>query len=474
MEVYCTRPQCPRPQNHFPDFDNTATLRTAQQKFCTTCGMPLILAGRYIPTKQLGRGGFGAAFLARDRYTPVMRQCVVKQFLPAGNLTATQLKIALNLFEREATVLEEIGNQHDQIPDLFAYFPVIVEGYSPGQQEQFFYLVQEYIDGLNLEEELAQRGSFSEPEVVEVLREILKVLDFVHNKDIIHRDIKPSNIMRDSNGRLYLLDFGAVKQITKSLTSAASTGIYSQGFAPPEQISGGQVFPSSDLYALAVTIITLLTHKDATELFDGFTNQWQWQNHTNVSPYLAKILNKMLQSAANKRFQSAAQVLEGLQTLRNSPSNPKQPPLNQPAANKQTAPTQIKNPGNNQIPSSRQTPSVRQFSTIEILTGAGFSGLQGGLIAIALMSLVKSQIVALFISGAILSILIYAQTRRWLERFDLLIIPTITFAIIYFFPTLQASLGIQTVVVLSVAAGLVSIALTSLFRLIYRLLSQIL
>jgi serine/threonine protein kinase len=428
--------------------------------------MPLILAGRYIPTKQLGRGGFGAAFLARDRYTPVMRQCVVKQFLPAGNLTPKQLKIALGLFEREATVLEEIGNQNDQIPDLFAYFPVIVEGYSPGQQEQFFYLVQEYIDGLNLEEELSQRGNFSESEVVEVLCEILKILDFVHNKEIIHRDIKPSNIMRDRNGRLFLLDFGAVKQITKSPTSSAtSTGIYSQGFAPPEQISGGQVFPSSDLYALAVTIITLLTNKDATELFDGLSNQWRWQNHTNVSPYLAKILNKMLQNAANKRFQSAKQVLEALQTIKNPQSNPKQPPINQP-----TPLTQVNNP----IRVPRQTQSVQQFSTIEILVGAGFSGLQGGLIAIALISLVKSPIVALSISGAILSILIYAQTRRWLERFDLLIIPIITFAIIYFFPVLQASLGIQTVIVLSIAAGLISIALTSLFRLIYRLLSLIL
>jgi serine/threonine protein kinase len=465
MEVYCTRPHCPRPQNYFPDLDNTATLRTVQQKFCLTCGMPLILAGRYIPTKQLGRGGFGAAFLARDRYTPVMRQCVVKQFFPAGNLTPAQLKIALELFEREATVLEEIGSQHDQIPDLFAYFPVIVEGSSPGQQEQFFYLVQEYIDGLNLEEELRQKGSFSEVEVVEILREILKVLDFVHNKDIIHRDIKPSNIMRDKNGRLFLLDFGAVKQVTKSPTTA-STGIYSQGFAPPEQISGGQVFPSSDLYALAVTLITLLTNKDASELFDGFSNQWQWQNHTHVSPYLAKILNKMLQNAANKRFQSASQILEALKTIGNSQASSNNP---------QTTATQINNPGhnpgNNPSPVLRQKPPVQQFSTIEMLAGAGFSGLQGGLIAIALYGLVKSPVLALFISAAILTILIYAQTRRWLERFDLLIIPAITFAIIYFVPLLQANLGIQTVIILSCAAGLVAIALTSLFRLIYKLLS---
>lgn len=133
MEIYCTRPQCPRPQNHFVDLDDNATLRTAQQKYCTACGMPLILAGRYLPIKLLGRGGFGAAFLSHDRYTPLMRQCVVKQFLPAGNLSSTQLQLAQDLFEREAVVLEEIGSQHDQIPDLFAYFPVTVPGLQPSE-----------------------------------------------------------------------------------------------------------------------------------------------------------------------------------------------------------------------------------------------------------------------------------------------------------------------------------------------------
>ena len=196
MEIYCTRPQCPRPQNHLVDLDDSATLRTAQQKYCTTCGMPLILAGRYLPIKLLGKGGFGAAFLSRDRYTPGMRQCVVKQFLPAGNLSPTQLKVAQDLFEREAVVLEEIGSQHDQIPELFAFFPVIVTGLQANQQDQFFYLVQEYIDGENLEDELVRRGKFSESEVLFVLHSILPVLQFVHNKGIIHRDIKPSNIIR--------------------------------------------------------------------------------------------------------------------------------------------------------------------------------------------------------------------------------------------------------------------------------------
>ncbi len=463
MEIYCTRPRCPRPQNYFTDLDSSATLRTVQQKYCTSCGMPLILAGRYIPTKLLGRGGFGAAFLARDRHTPGMRQCVVKQFQPAGNLTPVQLQIAQDLFEREAVVLEDLGHQHDQIPDLFAYFPVIIDNPPPGQQEQFFYLVQEYIDGLNLEEELAQKSKFSELEAVEVLREILKVLHFVHYKNIIHRDIKPSNIMRDSKGKLYLLDFGAVKQVTNSpVGAAASTGIYSMGFAPPEQMAGGQVFPSTDLYALAVTIITLLTGKEASDLFDAYSNQWKWRSHVNVSPTLADVLDKMLLAAANQRFQSAQAVLDALEPQRTQ------------QVQAQQAQTQIRTQPPQQPTQQRQTQSIQPFSTIELLAGAGFSGIQGGLIAIALYSLVKSPLITLVASGVILSILIFAQFRRWIEKFDLLIIPAISFAIIYFVPALHANLGIQLVIIYALAAGLVAIALTSLFRLIYRLLSLIL
>ncbi len=120
MEVYCTRPHCLRPQNHFADLDDITTLKTTQQKFCPSCGMPLILDGRYVTINLLGRGGFGAAFLARDRRIPGMRSCVVKQFQPAGDFTSTQLQLAQQLFEREAEVLAQIGSEHEQIPDLFA------------------------------------------------------------------------------------------------------------------------------------------------------------------------------------------------------------------------------------------------------------------------------------------------------------------------------------------------------------------
>lgn len=482
MEVYCTRSGCSHPQNNFADLDDSTKLKTVQQKYCTTCGMPLILVGRYLPLKLLGQGGFGAAFLARDRHTPRMRSCVVKQFKPAGDLTPTQLEIAQKLFEREAEVLEEIGNQHDQIPDLFAFFELTVPGLQPPKQDSFFYLVQEFINGKNLEEELALKGKFTEAEVSELLRAILPVLKFVHENGSIHRDIKPSNIMRDRNGKLYLLDFGAVKQVAKVAASAAkgSTGIYSMGFAPPEQMAGGEIYPSTDLYALAVTAVTLLTGSEATELFDAYSNQWNWRTQATVSDALADVLNRMLTSAPNQRFQSAAEVIAALTPAKTPPPPipvaPSQIPPPPPPI--QVAPSQIPPPTGTKPspPQPLQPPPVTQarpaFSTLELLTGAAFSGFEGALIAIALYSLLQSQLIALGISALLLGVLIFVQFRRWIEKWDLLIIAGITFAI-FFIPILRGNLSIQNVGLMAVAAGLIAIALTALFRLIYNLLTRI-
>ncbi|PMB39625.1 serine/threonine protein kinase [Fischerella thermalis CCMEE 5330] len=467
MEIYCTRPGCPRPRNYFSDLDDHSILRTVQQKYCTACGMPLILVGRYLPMKLLGRGGFGAAFLACDRYTPGMRQCVVKQFQPAGNLSETQLKLAQDLFEREAIVLEEIGTQHEQIPDLFAYFPIIVSSFSQlGQQEQFFYLVQEYIDGQNLEEELNHKGQFSEQEVLDMLQDILKILRFVHNKGIIHRDIKPSNIMRHRNGKLYLLDFGAVKQVANTPPGGvgSSTGIFSLGFAPPEQMSGGQVFPSTDLYALAVTAVMLLTgEKDVTKLFDVYSNQWKWQERVSVSPLVANTLDRMLLPAANQRFQSAQEVLDALnlnvQPVIPTQINPRQPTQLPSSIKSQPQPTPTQ--------PAQQIP----LSTLELLMGAGFSGFEGGLIAIALYSVLRSLNITFVAGAVILAILIFGQKQRWIERTEMLVLAAATWGVIFFFPVLRAGLSIKQVIILSVAAGLVAIAVTALFRLIYKLLT---
>jgi serine/threonine-protein kinase len=453
MEVYCTRPRCPRPKNYFADLDDVTALKTTQQKYCATCGMPLILDGRYMPVKLLGRGGFAAAFLARDRRIPGMRSCVVKQFQPAGNVSHNQLQIAQQLFEREAEVLAQIGSQHDQIPDLYAFFPVTVPSFNNlNHEDQFFYLVQEHIDGQNLEEELSQKGKFSELEALYVLQEILKILKFVHDRGIIHRDIKPSNIMHRRDGKLFLLDFGAVKQVTNAASGAtnSSTGIYSMGFAPPEQVNGNRVFPCTDLYALAVTVLTLLTGQPATQLIDPLSNQWIWRSLVTVNPYLADILDKMLLPAVNQRFQSAHQVL--LELFHN---------LIPPTALSQTqAPSQL-----------RQSHSY--FSIWDLLLGAAFSGFEGTLIAIAILSLGSSPIFTVIGTFVILGSIIFAQTKRWIDKKLLLLIATITFSIVFFLPFLQAGLGIFQLVFLSIISSLIAIAFTALFRLIYKFLSLI-
>ena len=487
MEVYCTRPGCPRPQNYFPDLDDSSLLKTVQQKFCTTCGMPLILSGRYLPVRLLGQGGFGAAFLARDRYTPAMRQCVAKLLQPSVSLTPAQLKIAQTLFEREAAVLEELGNEHSQIPSLLAFFEVTVSSLQPGKSDQFFYLVQEFIDGENLEDELAVKGKFSEAETVEVLREILKILDFVHSRGSIHRDIKPANIMRGKNGRLYLLDFGAVKQVTQSVGSAkASTGIYSLGYAPPEQMSGQEVYPATDLYALGVTCITLLSGLQPTELFDSYRNEWNWHSRVQVSSRLAQVLDRMLLSAPSQRFQSAAEVEAALMSRPQQHSQPPTvvvapPPIPIQPTPPPPVPTlqpPVRVPAT--PPGGLQPSQRRAFSIWEVLSGAAFTGFEGGLLAIALRSLPLSPGVGIGLLGMIVGGLIYGQYRRAIEQTEMLVIGAGTLALLVFFPALRSAANmiypgapITGVLFVGWLAALGAIAGTAIFRLVYKLLSNI-
>ncbi|MBW4496730.1 MAG: serine/threonine protein kinase [Oscillatoria princeps RMCB-10] len=483
MEILCTRPGCPRPLNFFTDLDDSATLKTVQQKYCMACGMPLILSGRYLPVKLLGQGGFGAAFLARDRYTPAMRRCAVKLLQPGGDLSPQQLQIAQNLFEREAVVLEELGNEHPQIPDLLAFFPLEVPSLQPGKQDQLFYLVQEFIDGQNLEQELAQKSQFSEADALEVLQEMLKVLQFVHEHGSIHRDIKPANIMRDRNGRLYLLDFGAVKQVTVGAAGGArggSTGIYSMGFAPPEQMSGSTVFPSTDLYALAVTCITLLTGKPPLDLFDSYSNQWNWRAYAQVRDRLAKVLDRMLLPTPSQRFQSAEEVLAALTSKQPPPApavSPPQPPSSLPTVvtAPPSAPAPPPAPPAAPPPATSPPPPIRYSrpsSALELLGGAAFTGFEGALLGVASVSLLGASGISYLIWLTIMGGLVFAQYRRLIEGKDLLVIAGITLAIVLFSP-LRGGFSISAAIVTAVLAGLSAIAVTALFRLVYKLLSNI-
>lgn len=455
--------------------------------------MPLILIGRYLPSRLLAKGGFGAAFLACDRYTPGLRQCVVKQFQPTG-LGPNQMQMAQNLFQREAEVLEKLG-RHPQIPDLFAFFELPVAGRGPQPAEDFFYLVQEFIDGKTLEEEVEDKNQFKEKEILELLQEILPVLQFVHENGSIHRDIKPSNIMRHThtnmtqtgNGLLYLLDFGAVKQVANvaAPTPSKATSIYTPFYAPPEQTHGNQVFPSSDLYALAVTCIVLLTGKAPNDLFDTSHNHWQWRSQTQVSDRLALILDRMLETSPQKRFQSATDVLAELsqphsslgQSLSYSQPAPQAPPLATPIpapapANPTAAPAPVA-PAPKPAPVRVQTPPP-PFSLVRLLGGAAFTGFEGGVLAIALTSFLGTTLVSGGFWLGLIGILVYCQLQRWIERIDLAIIAGLTLGIIFFVPALQGGNPILTILLLGAVSGLVLMTLSLVFRLIYGVVSRFL
>ena len=485
MEVYCTRPGCDRPRNEFPDLDHPQTLVSVGQKFCSRCGMPQILGGRYLPIRLLGQGGFGAAYLAIDRYTPATRKCVVKQFLPPADLQGDRLALAQSLFVKEAAVLESLGHEHPQIPDLFAFFPLTVPTPTGDRTQDYFYIVQEFIDGQNLEEELADQGPFSEAETRIVLREVLKVLHFIHDRGAIHRDIKPSNLMRRRDGRLFLLDFGSVRLAAQG-SNNQSTSIYSTGFAPPEQVTGGMVFPSTDLYSLGVTCLVLLTGQAPETLYDSFQGQWRWRSGVTVSDELAAVLDRLVQLTPNQRFSSAQEVLArldqvtilplvnpgagqpSLQILSAPPKlSTSQPVAAGPAPLAPHPPAQAQpQPATSPKPSKGKARSGTPFSTREWISHSLFTGVQGTLIWNFGQSLGQLFGIEAAVPGLwLLIILVALQQSRTIERWDLLLLPMITIGVVSLIPLLRNGLALLELIMLSGAIGLVCVIITCIIRL---------
>ncbi|MGQ4650034.1 protein kinase domain-containing protein [Lyngbya aestuarii] len=303
---YCLNPRCPKPQN------------PSDAKFCSTCGCRLLLGDRYRALRLISQEGMGRTFLGIDEQDTSPRQCIIKQ-LSRKNQGAKNIKQAAELFRQEALRLQALG-QHPQIPQLLAYFEPdksAATGMIPA-------LVQTFIPGESLAEELIDDGSFNESEIRQLLTEMLPVLQFVHSHQVIHRDINPQNIIRRySDGKLVLVDFGAAKFTTKTALAKAGTVIGSAAYTAPEQLRGKAV-ASSDLYSLGVTCIHLLTSVHPFDLFNSLEGTWIWQDYLTepVSEQLSQILNKMLLFALKRRYHSAAQILEDL-TEGNLASRPK-------------------------------------------------------------------------------------------------------------------------------------------------------
>ena len=268
-----------------------------------------LLQNRYRIVQLLGQGGFGRTYLAEDTGR-FQERCAIKEFVPIQGEDGFSNK-ATQLFQREASVLYQIS--HPQIPKFQATF----------EEEDRLFLVQDYVDGPTYHDVLNQRRqqsrAFSETEVRQFLHQLLPVLAHIHAKGIIHRDISPDNIILRQKDQLpVLIDFGVVKEVVTRMqmegVSSHATTVGKAGYAPSEQMQTGRAYPSSDLYALAVTAVVMLTGKEPQFLFDDANFSWQWEAEASVSPALANVLNKALSYRPGDRFQSVAQLVKALQS----------------------------------------------------------------------------------------------------------------------------------------------------------------
>jgi serine/threonine-protein kinase len=276
-----------------------------------------LIGDRYCVQAILGQGGLGRTYLALDssRFNEL---CVLKEFAPFA-LRISKVKKYQDLFKREAKILYQL--KHPQIPEFFACFAA----------EGRLFLVQEYIDGKSysqlLRERLQQGQTFTEKEIIKWISDLLPILDYIHNCGIIHRDIAPDNIMQPHHGGLpVLIDFGIGKQQLELEKASNSSGVTKKtfvgklGYAPYEQINLGRCFPNSDLYALGITAIVLLSGKQPAEMIDNSSLEWQWRSLVEVSQPFAQILERLTAYNPNHRYQSVKEVLAALKEIQAKPT----------------------------------------------------------------------------------------------------------------------------------------------------------
>ncbi|MGJ3252893.1 MAG: tetratricopeptide repeat protein [Elainellaceae cyanobacterium] len=273
------------------------------------------LGGRYQIIRYLGGGGFGQTYLSEDLHLPGSPHCVVKQLKPKLD-DPRALQTARRFFDQEANVLYTLGS-HDQIPQLFAHF----------EENQEFYLVQEFVEGDILSQELRSNVQFNESQVIALLQDVLKTLAFVHEQQVIHRDIKPSNLIRRKRDqRIVLIDFGIVKQIGVEATgnqgeTSITIAIGSTGYMPNEQLAGKPRY-SSDIYAVGMIGIQALTGCYPAQLREDVrTGELIWRDQVDVSDDLSAIIDTMTRYDFRQRYQSAMEALSALNSLAGAPNH---------------------------------------------------------------------------------------------------------------------------------------------------------
>jgi serine/threonine-protein kinase len=284
---------------------------------------PTVLNNRYRVIKAISSGGFGETSLGRDTQMPSGRYCVIKQLKSTTN-NPRLYQAVKERFQREAAILESLGENHNQIPRLYAYV---------SDEKGQFYLVQEWIEGETLAEKVKNSGPLNENSAKQILVDLLPVIDYIHGRGMIHRDIKPDNIiLRATDNLPVLIDFGAVKESMETAREPGkirpSIAIGTPGFMPIEQVAGRPVY-ASDLYSLGLTAIFLLTGKLPQDLpLNSETGELLWTQFAgNLSPSFVAILNRTIQPHAGDRFSSAEEMLAALTSMKTETAKPPELPL---------------------------------------------------------------------------------------------------------------------------------------------------
>lgn len=383
-----------------------------------------VLDGRYKLIKQIGAGGFGHTFIARDMRRPGSPPCVVKQLKPASD-DPNFIREARRLFNTEAETLEKLGS-HDQIPHLLAYF----------EEDQQFFLVQEFVEGRSLHDELkalppqvsdldsesqdrilaelanlgapARDKQLSEVEVLKILQDVLDVLEFVHSEGVIHRDIKPDNLIRRKKDRkIVLIDFGAVRAMQDANTQLAANEkgesrftvtIGTPGYMPSEQCAGRPTY-NSDIYALGMVAIKALTGYGPTDLpTDPATGELVWRDKAHVSNGLAMVLTRMVRYHYTQRYQSVREVNQGISTFATMTEVERQATTSKIV--RSTILTGVENAASSNAPTSYKSSSQarRSVPAPSASSNSGVLFLFGGLLAVvaviaafALPSMMRNQ-----------------------------------------------------------------------------------
>jgi len=275
----------------------------ATAHFCSQCSAPLALQNKYRITRLLGRGGFGAVYLAEHLQLAGVHYAI-KEMTPALGATPAERQAAEDQFRLEASLLAKLT--HPMLPKVWDYF----------SENNRYYLVMEYVEGDTLEDCLGKaKAPLPEAQVLKWANDLCEVLEYLHSQQppVIHRDVNPRNIKITPEGKLKLIDFGIAKLLMAGMSTGSAARAVSPPYSPMEQYGAGTT-PCSDIYALGATMYHLLTNQLPPDAPDRAMQDMRplRKYNSGLSESTEHVVLKAMAEKATDRFQSATEMKAAL------------------------------------------------------------------------------------------------------------------------------------------------------------------